>query len=203
MSGCQVLVATVEPSARRLGRVLHEAGYLVLTAEDTDTALALWKSQHPAIILIEWLVPGMPIGDFCRRVRARANEPYTYVLVLAPAGDAPLRIELLRAGADACLDAAASEDEVLAGVAAGARLMARLNAATEKVDELGRALDRAHDSIRDVVSVCVYCGKVKDNSGAWRDLSEHLSRTTGAEVSHGYCPECFYARGFDRWLDEP
>lgn len=203
MSGCQVLVATVEPSARRLGRVLHEAGYLVLTADDADAALALWRSRRPAIILIEWPRCDISIAEFCRHMRARNDVGYTYLLVLAPPGDASVRIELLRAGADACLDAAASEDEVLAGVAAGARLMARLNAATEKVDELARALDRAQDSIRDVVSVCVYCGKVKDNSGAWRDLSEHLSRTTGAEVSHGYCPECFYARGFDRWLDEP
>lgn len=65
-----VLVVDDERSiARLLTEVLENAGYRVLVAGGGRTALALARSERPALILTDYLMPGMDGVELVRRLR--------------------------------------------------------------------------------------------------------------------------------------
>jgi PAS domain S-box-containing protein len=48
-----------------------------------------------------------------------------------------------------------------------------------------------------ILPVCCVCGKIRDDSGveqgkgAWGRLDQYVGRHSNAQVSHGFCPDCF------------
>jgi PAS domain S-box-containing protein len=48
-----------------------------------------------------------------------------------------------------------------------------------------------------ILPVCCVCGKIRDDSGAgrgkgaWGRLDDYVARHSNAQVSHGFCPECY------------
>ena len=34
------------------------------------------------------------------------------------------------------------------------------------------------------------CHKIRDDAGLWTRVEQYLTEHTGAQVSHGLCPEC-------------
>jgi ligand-binding sensor domain-containing protein len=45
-------------------------------------------------------------------------------------------------------------------------------------------------TLRGLLPICAWCGKVRDDRGYWSQLEEYVSEHTHAEFSHGICPEC-------------
>lgn len=201
MPACVVLLASDEPdTTARIHRALQEVGHQVLVAQDGDETLAVCGSAHPKVVLLHWHAGGHG-RELSRQLRPASDAGYNYLIVLLPARTSEEVCAALAAGADACLMPPLTHRELLLQVAAGVRVVELVADLREKGEQLSVAFDRGRDTIRDVVSVCAYCGKIRNSAGYWRTLSEHLAVTSGAQLSHGYCPECFRARGFDRWLD--
>jgi PAS domain-containing protein len=44
--------------------------------------------------------------------------------------------------------------------------------------------------LRGLLPVCAHCKRVRDESGAWYNMEEYVSRHSEAEFSHGICPDC-------------
>jgi hypothetical protein len=42
----------------------------------------------------------------------------------------------------------------------------------------------------DVMAICSYCKKIRDDDGGWIRLEAYISKRTAALFSHGMCPEC-------------
>ena len=42
----------------------------------------------------------------------------------------------------------------------------------------------------DLVPVCAWCGKVRDNDGVWREKDRSSNRRSGVYKTHGACTEC-------------
>jgi len=38
--------------------------------------------------------------------------------------------------------------------------------------------------------ICSYCKKIRDDQGYWAQLESYISRHSGAQFSHGVCPDC-------------
>ena len=45
-------------------------------------------------------------------------------------------------------------------------------------------------SLKDIIPVCSYCRKIRDDAGAWQQLEEYVAKHTNSKVSHGICPSC-------------
>ena len=60
------------------------------------------------------------------------------------------------------------------------RLVAELQAALAEVTTL-----------REILPICSYCRKIRDDEDAWHPLEAYLANHTGAQFSHGICPSCF------------
>jgi hypothetical protein len=69
---------------------------------------------------------------------------------------------------------------------------ARLEAANAALEHALAELKNSHWHIRkvkDLLPICMECGRVKPGSHDWLDVVEYLRRNSGF-LSHGYCPEC-------------
>jgi len=56
-------------------------------------------------------------------------------------------------------------------------------------NDLGSAR-REINSLRGILPICANCKKIRDDQGYWRQVEQYVSEHTGAEFTHGICPEC-------------
>lgn len=66
------------------------------------------------------------------------------------------------------------------------RTVARLRVA---VAEKQAAIRQVED-LKQLLPMCAWCKKVRDDSGYWQQLELFLNAQTGADVTHGICPDC-------------
>lgn len=50
--------------------------------------------------------------------------------------------------------------------------------------------DEEIKSLQGIIPVCASCNRVRDDQGFWQNVETYLKDHTGAELSHGICPEC-------------
>jgi len=111
-------------SRHLLEATLTKWGYEVAVACDGEEALALLqKDDAPALAILDWMMPGMTGLEVCRRVRVRAREPYTYILLLTSKSQKEDLIEGMEAGADDYITKPFDQHELQVRLRAGTRLV--------------------------------------------------------------------------------
>ncbi len=63
--------------------------------------------------------------------------------------------------------------------------------------ELRKAMAQVR-TLGEMLPMCAWCGKVRDDEGYWSRIEEYLRNEAGTQVSHGICDEC--ARRLDAGL---
>jgi two-component system KDP operon response regulator KdpE len=110
----RVLVVDDDSSvARVITGALTSRGYDVRTVRDATSAIAGIDALHPALIIMDLVMPGMSGIDLCRCVRETSNVP---IIVLSATSDAASEIAALDAGADDYLTRPVPLDKLLARV---------------------------------------------------------------------------------------
>ena len=46
-------------------------------------------------------------------------------------------------------------------------------------------------TLQEILPLCSYCRKVRDDEDYWHSVESYVSRHTGTQFSHGICPECY------------
>jgi two-component system, cell cycle response regulator len=111
-------------SRHLLEATLHKWGYDVLVACDGAEALELLQREDaPALIILDWMMPGMTGVEVCRRIRERDREPYTYILLLTSKSQKEDLIEGMEAGADDYITKPFDQNELQVRLRAGTRLV--------------------------------------------------------------------------------
>ena len=114
---------------------LRREGYGVASAGDGIEGLRLARSSHPALVILDLMLPGMDGIDVCRRLRAQSSVP---ILILTAKSDEVDKVVGLEVGADDYVTKPFSVRELLARVRA---LLRRVDmereAAPTDVVELG------------------------------------------------------------------
>jgi DNA-binding response OmpR family regulator len=83
--------------ARIIGRELETAGYGVVHASDGLKALDLHARHRPALVILDWMLPGMDGLEVLRRIRQTSAVP---VLMLTARSEEMDRVIGLEVGAD-------------------------------------------------------------------------------------------------------
>ena len=97
-SGAHILVVDDEIEiVRALQRSLTAHGYMVFVARSGEEAIEMLARQHPDLLLLDLLLPGMSGLEVCRQVRAASNMP---IIVLSVKGAEHDKVEALDLGAD-------------------------------------------------------------------------------------------------------
>jgi two-component system alkaline phosphatase synthesis response regulator PhoP len=97
---------------------LTQEGFAVSVAEDGEKALEAVRTQRPALIILDLMLPGIPGLDVCRRLRADERTAALPIIILtARAGEAD-RVLGLEMGADDYITKPFSPRELVARVRA-------------------------------------------------------------------------------------
>ncbi|MGD9645773.1 MAG: diguanylate cyclase [Pirellulales bacterium] len=128
-----ILVVDDDPACLRLfERLLSNAGYQVICANDGAEAFAQTLSCRPQIIITDWKMPRVDGIDLIRRVRDEASW-YPYVLLVTHSSQQTLGLD---SGADDFISKPIQAEDLLARVRAGERIVALQERLRRKNSEL-------------------------------------------------------------------
>ena len=96
-----ILVVDDDPNSLDIVRTFLESrGYTVYTASDGKEALAKLDEIHPALMLLDVMMPGMDGWEVARLVKNHPNFKEVRVIMLTARSDFTDKHQGLRAGAD-------------------------------------------------------------------------------------------------------
>ncbi len=121
----KILVADDDATTRMiLCKSLAKLGYQVAIAEDGDHAWSVLQApEAPNLAILDWLMPGLSGPDICRKLRARENGPYVYVILLTAMDKLNDLVHGIEAGADDYITKPFNSQELSARLRAGQRIL--------------------------------------------------------------------------------
>ncbi len=122
----RILVVDDEPDIVALVAYhLMKAGYNVSTAANGAEALRMAQQEHPALVVLDLMLPGMPGLEVLQELRGDETTKSVAVLLLTARRDEPDRIKGLTLGADDYLTKPFSPQELVLRVTAILRRLAQ------------------------------------------------------------------------------
>lgn len=192
MPSLRVLVADDERVSRTVvGAMLKKAGYEVSFASDGDQAWQhLSGPNPPPIALLDWEMPGLAGPDVVRRLRAQEAQAPVYIILLTSRDSSADIVTGLRAGANDYVTKPANEDELVARVNVGARVVELQIALAERVRSLEEALANVK-ALQTLLPMCAYCKSIRNDQNYWEKVETYFHEHSGVSFSHSYCPTCY------------
>ncbi len=112
----RILIIEDDPAILKLlQRGLAYEGYLVDTATDGRSGLLMARDNHPDLVVLDWMLPGMDGLEVCHRLRTGGEVP---IVMLTAKDTIQDRVHGLDAGADDYLVKPFNLDELLARIRA-------------------------------------------------------------------------------------
>ncbi len=112
------------PPRLALERTLTNWGYQVVSCRDGACAWEeLLKSDAPRLAILDWMMPGYSGPEICSMLRARQQEPYTYILLLTAKNEKEDLVEGMESGADDYIVKPWDHHELRVRVRAGLRIL--------------------------------------------------------------------------------
>jgi DNA-binding response OmpR family regulator len=175
----KILAVEDDPVARAVLRLaLRRLGHEVLEVEDGESAWKLLGASHDIrIVVSDWVMPRSDGLELCRRIRERAASDYVYfILVTSRDATQENRMEAADAGVDDFLIKPLDVSELWTRL----RVAQRILGYTRQVREL-----------QELMPICAYCKKIRDDHNYWQQLEGFISERTGVDFSHSVCPDCY------------
>ncbi len=97
---------------------LKQSGFDCDSASDAEQGLDYLKNQHPDLILLDWMLPGIDGIEFIRRLRANENLADIPVIMLTAKGESEDLVKGLSVGADDYINKPFSPPELMARIKA-------------------------------------------------------------------------------------
>lgn len=171
----KVVAVEDDPVSRLLlKQALEKLGHQVALAEDGADAWERLQREPAQVVVTDWMMPDVDGLELTRRLRARHDCSYTYVIMLTALGGKASYLEAIAAGADDFLTKPLDRDLL------AARLM---------VAERVLALQGEVRAMSGLLRACAYCHRIRDD-GDWVSLERYVGTHTDSSFSHGICPEC-------------
>jgi response regulator RpfG family c-di-GMP phosphodiesterase len=134
------------------------------------------------------MMPGPEGVEICRRVQGSPTP--AYVILLTANSERAKVIAGLEAGAGDFMGKRFDPDELRARLIVATCVVDLRVKLAERVRELEAAMDRVKQ-LHDLLPICAYRKKIRDDRNYWQQVEECVSAHTGAQFSHGSCPECY------------
>ena len=150
MNGHILLVEDDPKLSKFIASELSLDGYQVTVANNGIDGLAIVRDQHPDLLILDWMLPGISGLDICLRLRKTGIQ--VPIIMLTAKDEIPDRVAGLNAGADDYLVKPFSIEELLARIQARLRRMSpevadNLQFADLTLNRLTREVYRAHQKI--------------------------------------------------------
>lgn len=160
-----------------LRQALHRLGHEVVEAADGEEAWEALQAAPVRVVVSDWTMPRRDGLDLCRRIRRRPNAEYIYFILLT-ARDATNdnQAEAANAGVDDFLTKPLNLSELWTRLRVAERIL-RYTTQVQQLEEL--------------LPICSYCKKIRDDQNYWQQIEGYISARTGSDFSHSICPECY------------
>jgi diguanylate cyclase (GGDEF)-like protein len=120
----KVLVADDSAVYRKMvEQTLDPTQYSIVFAKTGQSAIELFEEHHPSLVITDWLMPDFTGIELCRRIRAKAEASYTYIIIVTSVSEKDNVVKGLAAGADDYLTKPFHREELSARVAVGRRIV--------------------------------------------------------------------------------
>lgn len=124
-----LIVDDEAPIREMIHTALDLAGFDCIEAEDARKAHAMIVDQRPALILLDWMMPGNMSGiELCRRLKKDESLSEIPVIMLTARGEEDNKVQGLDAGADDYMTKPFSTRELVSRIKAVLRRASALNA---------------------------------------------------------------------------
>jgi len=128
------------PTAELLRMALEGAGYEVEIFNNGQEAWERLLSQHePALVIMDWIMPGIPGIEICRSITGLGMHQQLYVMMISGLSESEQIIEAIDAGADDYMRKPLLIPELLARIRVASRRLGRLAALEKRVAEMTAA----------------------------------------------------------------
>ena len=136
----KVLLAEDGLTMRRLlSSQLESWGYEVTIAEDGAAAWKEFEKSHFPLVLTDWVMPEVDGLELIRRIRAREQSEYVYIVLLTARSAREDLVEAMEAGADDFLGKPCNPKELRVRLRAGERIIGLERTLVEKNRQLMEA----------------------------------------------------------------
>lgn len=172
-----ILIAEDDPlSARILQAALLKFGYHPVVARNGGEAWEIFDRDPARLIVSDWMMPRLDGLGLCEKVRARVKTPYTYFILLTANRTSAENYEMASAaGVDDFLTKPLDRETIRMRL----RVAERILQYTAEIRQL-----------QELIPICSYCRKVRDEHDYWDLVETYIQKETGSRFSHGACPEC-------------
>jgi phosphoserine phosphatase RsbU/P len=174
----KILIAEDDPvSAKILQFTLENGGHEVVAVTSGSKAWEVFNAEPTRVVVSDWMMPDLDGLELCGKIRGRVRTDYTYFILLTAihTGRENLR-KAMNAGVDDFLTKPLDREAI----------MMRLRVA-ERIVEFTHQIRQ----LKELIPICMYCKKVRDDSNYWQAVESYIALHTGSSFSHGICPECF------------
>jgi sigma-B regulation protein RsbU (phosphoserine phosphatase) len=174
----RILIAEDDPiSAKVLEAALSKFGYEPVIAYDGMEAWDTFNQEPARLIVSDWMMPHLDGLELCEKVRTRAQTPYTYfILLTANRTSAENYEKASAAGVDDFLVKPLDREAIRMRL----RVAERILKCTAEIRQL-----------QELIPICSYCHKVRDEHDYWDRVESYIQKETGSRFSHGACPQCY------------
>ncbi|MCE9608721.1 MAG: response regulator [Chthoniobacter sp.] len=174
----KILIAEDDPvSAKVLQLTLQHYGHEVIVAASGSEAWEIFNAEPVRVIVSDWMMPGLDGLELCQKVRVRPKTEYTYFILLTA-------IHTGRDNLKHAMDAGV--DDFLTKPLDREAILMRLRVA-ERILEFTTQIRM----LKQLIPICMYCKRVRDDSNYWDQVENYIHEHTGSNFSHGICPACF------------
>ena len=187
----RILMAEDDPVSRRvLQAMLIKWNFEPVVVNDGEEAWNVLQAvDGPALAILDWMMPRRDGVDVCRAVRSLERECPPYLMLLTAKGRKEDIVVGLDAGANDFLTKPFDREELRARIQVGVRVIELQAELAKRVHELETAIQRVQ-TLQGLLPICCYCKKIRDDHNYWQQVEEYVAEHSGAQFSHGVCPDC-------------
>src|ERR1700722_62151 len=173
----KTLIAEDEPVAGKiLKHALESSGHEVTVTYDGVQAWEAFDRDPVRVVVSDWLMPVLDGLGFCQKVRERKKTLYTYFILLTSQETTQENYDL---ASDAGVDDFLSKPLDRPTIRMRLRVAERILAFTTEIRQL-----------KDLIPICTYCRKIRNDGNYWQLVETYIKEQTGSNFTHGICPTC-------------
>jgi YesN/AraC family two-component response regulator len=203
-----VLVLYVEDEAvtrQALSPPLERRVRELLTAENGEAGLTLFRERRPDIVITDITMPVMNGLAMIREIRALAAA--TPVVVTTAYGDTSNLIESIELGVDRYILKPVDHEKLFTALRQCAALVTMERDAKrhhEEREQLVRELREALARVKQLsglLPICSHCKRIRKADGGWQQIEVYIRDHAEVDFSHGICPNCiekYYPKQWER-----
>lgn len=187
----RILIADDDPVSRRLLEVtIQKAGYEPVVAADGREAWRIIENPDvPAMWVLDWMMPGLPGIELCRRARSLRLPRSPYIILLTALTKPSDIVQGLDSGANDYVTKPFQQLELLARINVGVRMLQMQDDLMARISALEAALAELKE-LRGIIHICSYCGKLISSEAVWREMEAYVKANPNSAYSHGICESC-------------